>query len=231
MSMSARITLFSALFAGVLFWLFTCTAANAGWLDVINTLSSPASSGADPDAFLAKAKASEHLIDKSSDSLFKAVASKEEEAKMEEMKQKLHETTDDKEKNTLRQQITESEIATIEKRAKDKELQEQAQHWDEKKKRHVGNSFYNFTLGSLQAATLVPEGTRIANSISNNPVNAVILAFKLNSVYEALKSLTGIISNTGKVIGAMKPLMSAANIEAKPASVATEAPREIEGGI
>jgi len=218
--------------AVALFCLCTHVAtSSAGWLDVLNTLASPGPSDADPDAFLSKAKVAEALIDKSADSLFKAVASKEEEAKMEEMQQKLNETTDDKEKNTLRQQITESEIATIEKRARDKELQEQARHWDERKKRHVGNSFYNFTLGSLQAATLVPEGTRIANSISNNPANAIRLVFKINSVYETLKTLTGIISNTGKVIGAMKPLMSAANIEAKPASVATETPREIEGGI
>jgi hypothetical protein len=216
----------------VLISMFTQTAvSSAGWLDVLNTLSSSSPSGADPDTFLAKAKVAEALIDKSADSLFKAVASKEEEAKMEEMKMKLNEITDDKEKNALRQQITESEIATIEKRGKDRELQQQAKHWDENKKQHVGNAFYNFSLGSLQAATLVPEGTNIANSISNNPINAVRLVFKLNSVYEALKTLTGIIANTGKVMGAMKPLMSAANIEAKPASVATEKPREIEGGI
>ncbi len=226
--MKSRATLLTV----ALISLLTCTTAfSAGWLDVLNSLSSSAPSGADPDTFLAKAKVAEGLIDKSSDSLFKAVASKEEEAKMEEMKQKLNETTDDKEKNALRQQITESEIATIEKRGKDRELQEQAKQWDENKKQHVGNAFYNFSLGSLQAATLVPEGTNIANSISNNPVNAVRLVFKLNSVYEALKTLTGIISNTAKVMGAMKPLMSAANIEVKSASVATESPREIEGGI
>lgn len=189
------------------------------------------SASADPDAFLAKAKNAEALIDKSSDYLFRAVATKEEQAKMEEMKKKLNETTDDKEKNALRQQITESEMATIDKRAKDKELLANAEKMDSKKKEQIGNAFYNLSLGSLQTAALVPEGASIASSIQNNPANAVRLALKLKSVFESVKTLGGIGSNTTKVISAIKPLMSAAKIEAKQPSSAADKPKEIEGGI
>lgn len=181
-------------------------------------------SSGDPDAFLARAQKAEALIDKSADSLFKAVASKEEQAKMEELQKKLNETTDDKEKNALRHQITESEMATIDKRANDKEVQAQAKNWDEKKKRQVSDAFYNFSLGALQAGLLVPEGTSLASSIAGNPVNAARLAFKLNSVYESVKSIGGILANTGKVISAMKPLMAAANIEVKSPATATDKP-------
>jgi len=206
-------------------------AGTAGAWGLPTLTASSSSSYGDPDAFLAKARKAEALIDKSADSLFKAVASKEEQAKMEELQKKLNETTDDKEKNALRQQITESEMATIEKRAKDKELQAEAQKWDGKKKKFVATAFYNFSLGALQAGLLVPEGTSIANGISSNPVNAVRLAFKVKSVLESVKSIGGILGNTGKVIGAMKPLMSAANIEVKTASSATDAPRDASADI
>jgi predicted nuclease with TOPRIM domain len=198
--------------------------AGAWGLPSISSLVSAKSSSADPDAFLVKAQRSEALIDKSADSLFKAVASKEEQAKMEELQKKLNETTDDKEKNALRHQITESEMATIEKQAKDKEVQDQAKSWDEKKKQHVGNAFYNFSLGALQAGLLVPEGKNIASSIAGDPVKAVRIAGKLNSVYDSVKSIGGILVNTGKVTSAMKPLMSAANIDIKSPATATENP-------
>ncbi len=188
------------------------------------SLPSTSSSYGDPDAFLERARKAEELIDRSADSLFKAVASKEQQAKMEEMQKKLNETTDDKEKNALRQEITESEMATIEKQAKDKEVQEEAKKWDANKKKHVANAFYNFALGALQAGLLVPEGTNLARAISSNPVNAVRLALKVKSVLESVKSIGGILVNTGKVISALKPLMSAADIQVKTPATATEAP-------
>lgn len=189
------------------------------------------SPAADPDAFLAKAKKSEALIDNSADSLFKAVASKEEQARIEEMKKKMNETSDDKEKGALRQQITESEMATIQKQAADKKLQEDAQKWDEKKKKLVANSFYNFSLGSLQASALVPEGQSIANAVQSNPANAARMGTKLKSVVESVKTLSGIVTNTGKVVSALKPMMSAAKIEVKAPTSAADKPKEIEGGI
>jgi len=88
----------------------------------------------DIDRFIAMEKGFENRIGRIADSLFRAMASEEEIAKMNELKKKLNETTDDKEKHALRQQITESELATIEKRAADRELQQQAKNWDEKKK-------------------------------------------------------------------------------------------------
>ena len=189
------------------------------------------SSGGDPDAFLAKARNAEALTDRSADSLYKALASKEEQEKMDELRKKLNETTDDKEKDALRHQITESEMATIEKRALDKETEAEAKKWDEQKKKHVADAFYNLSLGSLQAALLVPEGASMASSISGNPISAVRFALKLGSVLESVKSLGGIISNTAKITSAIKPLMSAANIEAKTPSSAADSPKDASDQI
>jgi len=224
----------SASLAAFLICILTATIASAWGVPSFpgkSSLPVSTSASADPDAFLAKAKNAEALVDKSSDLLFKAVASKEEQEKMEAMKKKLNETTDDKEKNALRQQITESEMATIEKRSKDKELLDKADQMDSKKKQQIANGFYNLSLGSLQTAALIPEGTSIANSITNNPVNAARLGLKAKSVYESVKTLGGLGSNIAKVLSAIKPLMSAAKIETKAPSSASEKPKEIEGGI
>jgi glucan-binding YG repeat protein len=189
------------------------------------------SAAADPDVFLAKAKKSENLIDNSADSLFKAVASKEEQAKIEEMKKKMNETSDDKEKGALRQQITESEMATIQKQTADKKMQEDAKKWDEKKKKLVANSFYNFSLGSLQASALVPEGQSIAGAIQSNPANAARMAPKLKAVADSVKTLGGIATSTAKVVSGLKPMMSAAKIEVKTPTSIADQPKQIEGGI
>jgi hypothetical protein len=206
-------------------------AGIAGAWGLPAALNSVTSSYADPDVFLAKAKSSEALIDKSADSLFKAVASKEDQAKVEELQKKQNETTDPKEKEAIHQQIIASETATIVKQSNDKKYQAEAKNYDEKKKAQISNGFYNFSLGALQAGLLVPEGTSIANSIASNPANAARLALKLNSVYESVKSLNGILGNTTKVISAMKPLMSAANIKVKSPASATEKPVDASGSI
>jgi hypothetical protein len=143
---------------------------------------------------------------------------------MEEMQKKLNVTTDDKEKNALRLQITESEMATIEKQANDKEVQEEAKKWDTRKKQYVAHAFYNFALGALQAGLLVPEGNAMVKSIQGNPAYAVRLAVKIQSVLESLRSIGAIVVNTGKVVYALKPLMSAADIEVKTPTSSTDAP-------
>ncbi len=214
------------------FFMSLVTATLAGAWGIPSVLSgSSSSSYADPDDFLRRAQRAEALIGRSADLLFKAVASKEEQEKIEALQKQLNETTDDKEKNALRQQITESEMATIEKRSADRQLQQDAKKWDDRKKRQISFAYYNLGLGSLQAALLVPEGMRIADAIRSNPANAIRLALKITSVIDAVKALNGIISNTAKVTSAIKPLMTEANIEVKSPSSASESPKEIDGGI
>jgi len=204
------------------------SAATVGAFGLPNVLSGAASSSADPDAFLAKAQKAELLIDRSAGALFSAVASKEQQAKVEELQKKLNDTTDNKEKEALTQEIRKSKMAAIEERAQDKKYQAEAAKYDAKKKAYIATAFYNFTLGSLKAAELVPEGASIADSIRSNPANAARLAIKLNSVVNALSSLKGIVVNTGKVISALKPLMSAAKIEAKPATSSSEGEKDLK---
>ena len=189
------------------------------------------SAAGDPDEFLKKAQTSEKLIDASAQSMFNAVASKEDQARVEEIQKKMNETSDPKEKNALQREVTKTELAAVQERANNEELKKDAANWDAKKKEHVSSAFYNYALGALQAALLVPEGNNIVKSIKSNPVNAAKLATKLDSVTGSVTALGGIAGNSAKVIGALKTLMSAANIQIKLPTTASEKPKEIEGGI
>jgi hypothetical protein len=190
----------------------------------------PSSSG-DIDSFLAKAQDSETLVNKSTESLYKAVANKEDQAKIELMQKTMKETTDPKEKNKIQREISESEMAIVEKQAADKGLQEEAAKWDDKKKENVGNAFYNFALGALQAGLLVPEGNNIMSSVKSNPANAVKLATKLDVAMDSVKTLGGIANGSVKTISALKSLMSAAKISVTLPTSINEKPKQIEGGI
>jgi hypothetical protein len=211
-----------------MFSIILLAATTAGAWGLPSALSGSTSPAADPDTFLEKAQKAEQLVDRSAHALFNAVANKTQKEKVEALQKKLNETSDNKEKDALTQEIRKTEMAAIEERTKDKKLQAEAQHYDAKKKALISASFYNFTLGSLKSAELVPEGTKIADSIRSNPTNAVRLATKLNSVVSTVSSLKGIIENTGKVVSHLKPLMSAAKIEAKAATNSSEGAKDVD---
>src|ERR1039457_125213 len=98
------------------------------------------SAAGDPDAFLAKAKVSEALVNKSADQLFCLVTSKEEQAKAEEQQKKIDATSDAKEKDALTRDLTTSKCAAISKATADKKLEAEAKNWDAQKKKLAARS-------------------------------------------------------------------------------------------
>ena len=210
----------------------TCGSAGAWGIPSISSISNltgmvtggGGAAGADPDAFLAKARASEALVNKSADQLFCLVTSKEEQAKAEEQQKKIDATTDAKEKNALIQEKVSSEVAAICQAAADKKLEEEAKSWDASKKKLAMASLFNLALGGKMAAELVPQGQSLAGSIKSNP----LLLLKVKSLYEAVKSLAGIGSGTVKILSALPPVFSAANIEVKLPSSSAETAKVAE---
>ena len=190
--------------------LMICGSAGAWGLPSIPGIGGGSSAG-DPDAFLAKAKASELLVNKSADQLFCLIASKEEQARVEEQRQKINATSDEKEKDALTRDLASSECATINKAAADKNLQAEAKNWDAKKKKLAAASLFNLALGGKMAADLVPQGQQMAGAIKSNP----LLLTKVGSLLEAVKSLGGITVGTAKVMTSIPPLFSAADIQVK----------------
>jgi hypothetical protein len=177
----------------------------------------------DPDAFLAKAQVSEKLVNSSADSLFKLVASKEEQAKVEALQKKLAETTDAKEKNAVVQQIRESEAAVISKAAANKGLEEEARKWDEQKKKLATASLFNLALGAKQAADLVPQGQNLAKSLQSNP----LLIAKAGALLDAVKALSGIGTGTTKVLTTLPSVFTSAKIDVKLPTSSADKPQEV----
>jgi hypothetical protein len=211
--------------AVMLMGLLACGNAGAWGLPSVSQLAGiGGGSAGDPDAFLAKVKASEMLVNKSADQLFCLVASKEEQAKVEEQKKKIESTSDAKEKNALIEEKRSSELAVISNAAADKALEAKAKKWDEKKKKLAADSLFNLALGGAMAAELVPQGQNLASSIKTNPT----LLVKVGSLYEAVKSLGGIGIGTVKIVKTLPPVFSAANIDVKLPTSSAETPKPTE---
>lgn len=163
----------------------------------------------DPDSYLAKAKATEELVNKSADLLFALVGSKEAQAKIEELQKKLAGTTKPEEQKAIMQEKRDSQMAEISRAAGDKKLEAEAKEWGDQKKKQGAAALFNMGLGALLAKDLVPEGQNIAKSLQSNPT----MLGKAATILESVKTLGGIVTGTGKVITAVPPVFSAAKID------------------
>ena len=185
---------------------FSGSVGAAGFPSFGKSSSSPA---ADPDAYLAKAINTEKLVNKSAELLFGLVASKEEQAKIEELQKKLAATSDPKEQKAIIQQKFESQAAAISKAAEDKTLEAAAKDWDAKKKAQGAAALFNLALGAMLAKDLVPEGQNIAKSMQSNPM----MLTKAATILEAVKTLGGIVSGAGTVVAKLPSVFMAAKID------------------
>ena len=168
----------------------------------------------DPDAFLAKAKATEALVNRSVDQLAGLLLTKDQKAKIEAEKEAAAKLTDPKEKDAALAKVRDSEVAALQKAKDENKLEARAKQLDGKQKKLAGAALFNLGLGALQAADLVQEGQNLSKSIQSNPM----LAMKAGSILESVKSLGGIVSGTAKVLSFLPPVFSAAKIDAlKPA--------------
>jgi hypothetical protein len=177
----------------------------------------------DLDTFIVRAKLSEELINNSTKAMFNAIASDKEQAQLEAKQKKLNATSDPKEKNAIQREITESQLAIIQKEAGNKELQKEAGAWNAKKKGYVANAFFNYALGALQAGLIVKDG----KALVTNPMNAVKAATKLGEVKDAISSLGGIATGSVTMISSLKTFMSAAKISVKLPTSAKEKPKQV----
>lgn len=178
-------------------------------------------STADPDTFLAKSQASEQLVNNSATLLFGLVASKEALAKIEAIQQKIAATTNSDEKKSLTQEKNSSQLNEISKASANKELESDAKNWDSKKKEQAKGALFNLALGAKMASDLVPEGQNMTKSMQTNPM----MVTKLGSITNALKSLGGIITGSGKVLTALPPVFSAAKIDVELPKASTDKPK------
>ena len=175
--------------------------------------------------FLAKAKATEALVNRSVDQLAGLLLTKDQKAKIEAEKEAAAKLTDPKEKDTKYAAIRDSEGAELAKLQNDGKLEAQVKQLDSKQRKLAGAALFNLGLGALQATSLVQEGQNLSKSIQSNPM----LAMKAGSILESVKSLGGIVSGTTKMLSILPPVFSAAKIDT-PKPTATSKPAT-DGGI
>jgi hypothetical protein len=165
----------------------------------------------DPDTFLKKAQKAEKLVNKSVDQLGGIILSKEDKAKLEAKKAEAEKIADPAEKGAALNKITAETTDALQKAAENKkESEARLKKLDNKQKKLATAALFNLMLGAMQAAELVPEGQNLAKSVQSNPM----LAAKVGAITDSVKSLSGIVSGTAKLISSLPPLFMSAKIDA-----------------
>ncbi len=166
----------------------------------------------DVDAFLKTADEADVLIRQSSDSLFKAVASKEElDAHADKIKA-ANEIADPKEKEAALKKASDDEQAQLAKVDFAAKSEQAKKTMDAKQKAQTGAAIYNFTLGMLKDQELLSRGQGIISSISGNPMAIT----KLAKVKDVMSSISSQMGNITTIASGLQKMSSVVKLEALP---------------
>ena len=186
--------------------------------------SSNSTANVDVDGFLKNASAAEQLMRTSLDHMVVSLASKEEVAKLEAMKQQAAEKTDSKEKGAAELEIQKSQAAVLNSLNYDKVATENVKKMDAKQKQKLGAAAVNFVLATLKDKELLEQSNSMLSSLGSNPANLSKLG--------ALKDAAGSLKNQVEVAGALAtkvPKVFAAVGVKNPPTKASDKPVEFSG--
>ena len=171
---------------------------------------SKGASAADVDGFLTAA--ADSLIRKSSDTLFSAVASKQEIDKYNEDLTAANALTDPKEKDAAIKKAQDDSQAVLAKEDFAKKTDELKKTADAKKKQQVGAAIYNFVLGALKDKELLDRGQGIISSISSNPM----MVTKLGKVKDVVGSISSQMGNVSTIASGIQKMTSVVKLDSLP---------------
>jgi len=180
------------------------------------------SGGADIDGFLRSAEQARHLTRISAVALLESVASHDAAVKIEDEQKAADAVTDPKEKEAALTKVSDdasAQLATIDYDAKAKELEATA---TAEQRRHLAVSIFNLALGILKDKDAVVQAQAITQSASRNPMMMATQAPKLMRVKDAASAIGGQMGNLGTIATGLPKLMSAAKLQALPASSADQ---------
>ena len=173
---------------------------------------SKGASAADVDGFLTAAADADSLIRKSSDTLFSAVASKQEIDKYNEDLTAANALTDPKEKDAAIKKAQDDSQAVLAKEDFAKKTDELKKTADAKKKQQVGAAIYNFVLGALKDKELLDRGQGIISSISSNPM----MVTKLGKVKDVVGSISSQMGNVSTIASGIQKMTSVVKLDSLP---------------
>ncbi len=193
--------------------------AQFGGLAIPVMAKSSSSSAVDVDGFLKSALSAETLMRTSLDQMVSSLASKEEIAKIDELKKQAAEKTDAKEKGAVEQEIIKTEAAMLSAKDFDKLATEDVKKMDANQKKKLAGAAFNFVLAVLKDKELVGQSQNVISSMSSNPANLS----KLGSIKDVAGSLKTQIELASSLAGKVPKVFSAVGVK-NPPSKASDAP-------
>lgn len=173
----------------------------------------------DVDGFIKNALSAEALMRTSLDQMSASLATKEELARINALKQQAAEKTDAREKNAIEQEILKTEAAMLNAKDFDKLASEDAQKLDARQKRKLAGSAFNFTLAVLRDRDLVGQSQTVLSSVSGDPTQLG----KLGKVKDATGSLKTQLELASALATKVPKVFKAVGVK-KPPSKASDAP-------
>jgi hypothetical protein len=164
------------------------------------------------DALLKTADEADSLIRRSSDALFKAVASKDElDAHAEKIKA-ANEIADPKEKEAALKKASDDEQAQLAKVDFAAKSEEAKKTLDAKQKAQMGAAIYNFNLGILKDMELLERGQSVIESVFENPMAMT----KLTRLKDVMSSVSSQMGNFTTIASGLQKMSSVVKLEALP---------------
>jgi hypothetical protein len=176
----------------------------------------------DVDGFVKTADEADVLVRKSSDTLFKALATKDELDAHEDKLRAANTITDPKEKEVALKQASDDQQAKLAKVDFAAANAEAGKKMDAKKKALVSAAAFNFTLGMLKDRELLEVGKSLLASLSSNP----LAILKMGKVKDVVSSVSGQMSNIGTIASGLYKMSSVVKVQALPTK-SSEKPKPI----
>lgn len=174
-------------------------AAHAQFGGLLGGAKTNGKASGDVDGFIKTAEEADGLIRTSSDTLFKAVATKEQIVAHEDTMKAANAIADAKEQEAAIKKAKADQQAVLAKVDYKAKAEEMKAGMDEKQKAQVSVAIYNFMLGMLKDKEVLERGQGIIASISSNPM-AITKLIKAKDVIASLSSQMGNITNVASGI-------------------------------
>jgi hypothetical protein len=177
----------------------------------------------DPEMFLDNVKVAEALMAQSLDQMVTSLTRKEDRAQIDALKKQADDTTDDKEKGKIGQQISTTETAKLNEQFSSDGFSDKAKAMSSEERKKLASSAFNFLLALLKDEELVGQSSAAINGLLLNPANFA----KVGVIKDVTASLSHQVTNAGTLALKVPKIFTAVGVE-QPPTKASDAPKVID---
>jgi hypothetical protein len=177
---------------------------------------------ADVDSFLQGAHQATALVQTSASNLALAVASKEDQAKIQALIDANKKAESAQEKESTAKELLASDQAVLKKTDFENGEEVKAASKDETRKKAIANSGYDLALGLLKDKLVADQGKDLVSKVGSD----ITLASKLGSIKDAVAATGDQMSGLGSVSMNLPKLFAKIGVDAKLPTSASDPPKE-----